>query len=289
MQKSLPISQRRTQISDFLCPDNGFRGKQERLGGKPKDHMRQNFRDLQSMQLKLREDREEAAQPPKELYKMTQFKKVQSKVFQPNNDENRSERINNGEFLTKGNSEKRRDELTEKRKQQRYELEARLEENRLTEAKPLTPRKASIPKETAHLAPRSNANFISRNRSEAKILAPPEEHEVIQEPKHSEFGRVPKYLENRKAQWEEEKEEIRRNAPDPNCPPGMKLMSEDERLSTLEILQQNREEAMKQFSKLPFVIETASLIRRKNEIEMKLKEIENAIGLFSRPRVYIKL
>lgn len=51
------------------------------------------------------------------------------------------------------------------------------------------------------------------------------------------WRQVPDYLVSRQEEWE--REEIRRKAeaPDPSCPPGMKLMPEDERLQTLKQLQ----------------------------------------------------
>ena len=105
--------------------------------------------------------------------------------------------------------------------------------------------------------------------------------------KHQDFGKVPEYLEQRKAQWEEEKEEIRRRKPDPNCPAGMMLMPEEERLDTLEILKASKVEALKQLQALPFVIETPSLIRKQSMLENKLQEIDNAMNLFNKPKVYI--
>ena len=103
------------------------------------------------------------------------------------------------------------------------------------------------------------------------------------------YGKVPDYLQQRNAQWEEEKEERKRRAPDPNCPPGMKLMPESERLETLEVLHQSKTEAMKQLQAMPFVIETPSLKRKQSQLEDKLREIEHAIGLFSKTKVFVHL
>ena len=47
-------------------------------------------------------------------------------------------------------------------------------------------------------------------------------------------------------EWEREAERRRAEAPDPSCPPGMKLMPEEERLKTLGLLQVRRHR-----SKLP--------------------------------------
>lgn len=293
-RSSVKITQKnkRTQISDLISPDNGLRGTMERKGIKPKDHISQNVRDLKYLEHRKREERETELQPKKDLYKLSQFRDVPSKVFNFNDENDQNSVMNNYvEFLSKGESDKRREELAMKRRQERYELEARLEEERVVNDKPLTPRKPSIPKITAALAPRNNADFIRLNRAEALSMLPPKrstEDDFDKNPKHEEFGRIPRYLEERKAKWEWEKEVARRNEPDPMCPPGMKQMPEDERVSTLEILKQNKEITLQKFRNLPFVIETPSMIRKKNELESKLTEIENAINLFSRPKVYIK-
>ena len=51
------------------------------------------------------------------------------------------------------------------------------------------------------------------------------------------FFKVPDYLVSRQEEWEREAERRRAEAPDPSCPPGMKLMPEEERLKTLGLLQ----------------------------------------------------
>ena len=62
--------------------------------------------------------------------------------------------------------------------------------------------------------------------------------------KHESYGKNPKYLEERKQQMKEEKELRMRNMPDPDCPKGMKLMPDEERLSTLENLQRSKAEVL---------------------------------------------
>lgn len=72
-------------------------------------------------------------------------------------------------------------------------------------------------------------------------------------------------------------------------PEGMRMMSNDERIETLEILEKNREEVMEAITRLPFVAETPSQIRNKNQLERRLQEIEEARKIFSRPKVLVKL
>lgn len=93
------------------------------------------------------------------------------------------------------------------------------------------PRKPSVPKATdlAKLAPKSDKNHIMENRRSACHLHPPNFAEEEEPRRHKSFGAVPDYLIKRKKAWEEEEERRRSLLPDPNCPPGMRLMSEEER------------------------------------------------------------
>jgi hypothetical protein len=101
------------------------------------------------------------------------------------------------------------------------------------------------------------------------------------------FGRIPRYLLERKEQWAREEVERRRNAPDPDCPPGMVLLDEDERVRPLKVLRKSLTEAQLRMNTLPLRIETLNQIRRKNELEAKLQEIEDAIKVFDRAKVYV--
>ncbi|CAM9955338.1 unnamed protein product [Discosporangium mesarthrocarpum] len=104
---------------------------------------------------------------------------------------------------------------------------------------------------------------------------------------HESYGKVPLYLLERREQWEQEEERRRAEAPDPTCPPGMKLMPEEERVATLGLLQESETETQAQLNKLPLVVQTPILQRRKEDLNIKLKEIDDAKAIFSRPRVYV--
>lgn len=57
----------------------------------------------------------------------------------------------------------------------------------------------------------------------------------------------------------------------------------------MEILKKNRDEVERAIQGLPLRIETPSAIRRKDELERRLKEIEDAFKIFSRPKVIVHL
>ena len=81
---------------------------------------------------------------------------------------------------------------------------------------------------------------------------------------------------NRKA--EEQKRKI---------PPGTRLLSEEERLTTLKTLQETKAEAQKALEKLPISMKTLALAQRKTELEKKIDEMDQAIKTFSRKEVFI--
>lgn len=278
-------------MAQYLCPENGIRDHMERKGIKPKDHMRENIKELKESQIRAKEMREELNKPAKELYKLSQFKDVSARVFEESgNAPTRRASFESREFLARGESERRREDLARENRAARLEIHAKLEEAKYYADRPTTPRKAAVPRanEIAQLAGASNADFIQRNKVKAITMQAKKKDDNQNLPsKHDEYGRVPEYLEERKAKWAEDEEEIRRRRPDPNCPPGMCLMPEEERMQTLEVLQQSKTEALNQLRKLPFVVETPMMKKKQEYLEGKLREIEGALVIFSKPKVYI--
>ncbi|XP_067879480.1 enkurin domain-containing protein 1 isoform X2 [Heterodontus francisci] len=102
-------------------------------------------------------------------------------------------------------------------------------------------------------------------------------------------GQLPQYLIERRNQWQKEAEERQKNIPDPSMPPGHTRMPENERLETLSSLQQTQQQLTKQLLMFPVRVDTIGMRNRRTDLEKKLAEIEEAIKIFSRPKVYIKI
>ena len=85
------------------------------------------------------------------------------------------------------------------------------------------------------------------------------------------------------------KEEIKRKQEEAKLPPGTKLLSEEERLSTLEGLINSKKELTNLLEKMPITTKTLSMQNKKEELLKKLDEIEKAIDMFSKKEVYIKI
>ncbi|XP_068615430.1 enkurin domain-containing protein 1-like [Brachionichthys hirsutus] len=102
-------------------------------------------------------------------------------------------------------------------------------------------------------------------------------------------GQVPQYLEERKKQWHKKEEERRRNAPDPTAPAGHCLMPENKRQETLKSLKQTQRSLVSELLSLPLKADSLSVKSRHAHLDCRLSEIEEAIKIFSRDKVYIKI
>ncbi|XP_065842938.1 enkurin domain-containing protein 1-like [Oscarella lobularis] len=145
---------------------------------------------------------------------------------------------------------------------------------------------------------RSSRDFVSENAQRASQhrirRSPSVDHLVaLEEKKKSNFheykrGVVPQYLLSRQHQWAKEEKERRANAPDPMCPPGHVLMSKAEQSNTLKMLEKSKMDMLKQLQLLPVGSDSLRVRTRKSELENKLVEIDDAIKVFSRPKVFVK-
>eukprot|EP00794_Sanderia_malayensis_P012016 gene12016-13256_t len=76
--------------------------------------------------------------------------------------------------------------------------------------------------------------------------------------------------------------------PDPTIPAGHSLMPDDERRKTLAMLQKSQSEMLAELQSLPVSKDTLRVKQRKELLERKLQEVETAITMFSRPRVFVR-
>ncbi|CAF0873953.1 unnamed protein product [Adineta steineri] len=102
-------------------------------------------------------------------------------------------------------------------------------------------------------------------------------------------GRVPDYIEKIKEKQDQDTYVARVNAPDPDCPPGHTKVDNNQRELTLQKLHANRAELEKKLNRLPVRNDTVILRQTKEDIEKKLIELDEAIKIFSKPKVFIKL
>ena len=108
-------------------------------------------------------------------------------------------------------------------------------------------------------------------------------------PYHKEYGKIPKYIENMKLENEKKSEMEKLRKETAKYPKGTRLLSEEERLFTLEKLKQSRDDINKVIEKLPITSDTQAIKKKKDELFKKLDEIENAIETFSKKKVFVKI
>ena len=142
------------------------------------------------------------------------------------------------------------------------------------------------------LLPKIKKNFIKENRkivNDNKIPLKHKNNEEINNLKHKNYGKVPNYIKRYEIERELKKEEIKRQKELKKIPKGMKLLSEEERLSTLNGLILNKKELINQLEKMPITTRTLAVQNKKEELSQKLDEIEKAIEMFSKKQVFIHL
>ncbi|XP_061672580.1 enkurin domain-containing protein 1 isoform X2 [Syngnathoides biaculeatus] len=103
------------------------------------------------------------------------------------------------------------------------------------------------------------------------------------------IGQVPHYIEERKKQWRKAEEEERRKKLNPSVPAGHTLMSESDRQETLKTLKESHRSLVTELLLLPLKADNLSVRSRRAHLDRRLSEIEEAIKIFSRDKVYVKI
>ncbi|XP_074647842.1 enkurin domain-containing protein 1-like isoform X2 [Tubulanus polymorphus] len=102
-------------------------------------------------------------------------------------------------------------------------------------------------------------------------------------------GIVPEYLIHRQKEMADEEQRRIDSIPDPTIPDGHKVMDEKERVESLELLRKNQEALITQLNMLPITSDTMRVKNKRLDLEAKLSELEEAIRIFSRPKVFVKI
>ena len=102
------------------------------------------------------------------------------------------------------------------------------------------------------------------------------------------FGKTPQYLNGVKKRLEFDRQERERAAEKAKLPPGMRLLTEEERIDSLHQFLEQKDATFLAINKLPLVLNTISLRNRRKELENQITELEKAIKEFTRPQVLIR-
>jgi hypothetical protein len=261
-------------VGDMMNPSRGYRDDLERKGIKPRNHALDNIKHIKQKQEEVKMDSIRKAEEMKTkgvLFKMSRFLKVEAKVLKDNK-ENKITINTNKTFLKKGNGHI-------------ANISPNLKEALHDKPTKVT-LKAPLPREGGVLIHKDETkDFVANNAIEVIKMAPPSVNgdNVSVAP---DFGRVPSYLLERKAEMALLAERKRATAQDPDCPLGMKKMDPEEVASTLATLRESRREYQDKLCRMPLTITTPSQVKRQAELEGKLKELDDAIAVYSRSKVY---
>jgi len=113
--------------------------------------------------------------------------------------------------------------------------------------------------------------------------------ETMKPGKKYKSGSVPKYLQDRKAEWQAEAERVERDKPDPDCPPGHRKLSEGDRREALGGMKVKYQSLVSQFNNFPVRADTYRMKQLKTEIEKEMSGLEEKIRVYERSKVFVKL
>ena len=146
-------------------------------------------------------------------------------------------------------------------------------------------------KDAPIILPKIHKNYIRQNRqlvTDNKIQPKKSLAEVKKDVKHKDYGKVPDYIKKYEIEREQQKEEEKKQKEASKYPKGTKLLSEEERVSTLNGLINSKKEMETLLEKMPITTRTLSIQNKKEELIKKLEEVEKAIDMFSKKQVFIK-
>ncbi|NXQ57242.1 ENKUR protein, partial [Anthoscopus minutus] len=164
----------------------------------------------------------------------------------------------------------------------------------------------SVPPRTYHPVSHIKKNFINKN-AVAVITREPKTprhfcvdtrqgDKYLLEPsglfpkyiRKKNYGVIPKYVTRRNEEIKREEEEYQASILEELKKKAMKALSEEERTNILKALKKNWEEINRAYQSLPILTDTISKKMQKEELELKLKQLEHDIAAIEKHKsVYI--
>ena len=142
---------------------------------------------------------------------------------------------------------------------------------------------------------KNNKNYLEENKKKIsngeikKKTGVNTFNKSYENPYHKEYGKTPQYLKNMKIEAQKKKKIDELKKEQEKYPKGTRLLSEDERIFTLNKLLESKKEIENLVAKLPITMNSQSAKNKQDELYKKLDEIDNAIATFSRKKVFVKI
>eukprot|EP01083_Nonionella_stella_P185361 675725_1 len=277
----------KSSIISYLLDENSnsYRRQLELKGIKPKNHHRENLKHIEQIQRAAKQDQEnkmKLANMAKS--KSSKYSKVDSKLkdmltSKPPSASSSNPRNTN--FISQN--------MRNVHSQSSLNATSADKKERIN-----TKRKPAIPKRSELNIKKKGAlsvekDFISLNKKRPQITQKNNTNNETPFMNKKGYGKVPKYIIQRKLQKEEMEHKKMEEEELAKIPRGMRKMEDDERLETLDILEANKHDIIHQIKNLPLVIETPSMIRHQSQLNKSLNEIERTIRVFEKPTVFVAL
>ena len=140
---------------------------------------------------------------------------------------------------------------------------------------------------TPFLLPKINKNYVRENiRLIVDNKIPTKKYTNI--PNNKKLEEKHEYIKKFEQEREKEKQEQMRRKLEKKYPKGTRLLSDEERIKTLNSLKQAQIENSLILEKMPITNRTFKLQQKKDELIRKLNEIDKAIEMFSKKQVFVK-
>ena len=141
------------------------------------------------------------------------------------------------------------------------------------------------------ILPKIHKNYIRENIQLVMDNKVPNKNKINEEKnnkKHKDYGKVPDYIKKYELEREQKKEEKKKLEEASKYPKGTKLLSEEERITTLNGLINSKKEMINILERMPITTRTLTIQNKKEELIKKIEEVEKAIDMFSKKQVFIK-
>jgi len=263
-------------ISNALNPVRGVRDAMRRKGIEPKNHHKAN---LEKMRQTAKQNRERKEMEENQFQRKKKFKNVKSKFLSVASQAAEKAGVKHNFLKKKPSSNSPVTHKSEDVKRQ----------SRLT--KPPVPTQESLRRSSTNSAGSQRElgkkDYLSLNKQKARETKRVKEKEEMDFLAKKDYGKIPSYITKRKIEWAEKAEQKRLEADRMKIPPGMKLMSEKERVETLTLLKDNASKLEEALGKMSITSDTLKTRQRKEELREKLQEVDSAVKLFSKKHVFV--
>ena len=151
--------------------------------------------------------------------------------------------------------------------------------------------KDDLPIESGIILPKIKHNYLKSNIDIIKKI--PKKYKIKSNDEslfiHKNYGKVPEYIKQFELEEIKRKEYEKLLEEEATYPPGTKLIPEEERIKTLNMLIKTKQIIENILEKMPITKRAKSIQDKKEDLERKLTQIEKEIQKFSKKRVFVEI